>query len=90
MCGPFISQTSPQFGPTVVRFKQFTGRSKEVLQLEVTGALQGHAEALGVPAALPQHVLREAAGARTYVGEVQQLPVVLPRQRPLRTDHTLH
>ena len=75
---------------TVVRLKQLAGRGVEVLQLEVTGALQRQAEALGMPAPLPQHVLREAPGARAHVSEVQQLPVVLPRQRPLRRDHTLH
>ena len=87
---PFsIQSVSPggrHSGRTVVGLKQLAGRGVEVLQLEVTGPLQRHAEALGVPAALPQHVLREAARARAHVGEVQQLSVVLPRQRPLRTD----
>jgi len=68
---------------TVVWLKQFAGCGVEVLQLEVAGALQRHAEALGVPAPLPQHVLREAAGAGAHVTEVQQLPVMLPRQGPL-------
>ena len=46
---------------TVVGLKQLAGRGVEVLQLEVAGSFEGHAEALGVPAPLPQDVLGEAA-----------------------------
>ena len=64
---------------TVVRLKQLAGRSVEVLQLEVAGSFEGHAEALGVPAPLPEDVLGEAARPGAHVRKVQQLALALSR-----------
>ena len=45
----------------------------EVVQFEVVFALQREAEPLGPPLLLPEHILREAAGAGTDVRKVEEV-----------------
>lgn len=73
------SQVKAGVVPTVVGLKQLAGRGEEVLQLEVAGSLQRHAEALGVPTPLPQDVLRKASGPRAHVAKVEEFAHVLLR-----------
>lgn len=74
--------------PTIVGLEQLAGGGEEVLQLEVTGSLQCHAKALGVPASLPQDVLRKASRASAHVAKIKELACVILRQGPLHSRHS--
>lgn len=72
---------------TVVGLEQLAGGGEEVLQLEVAGSLQRHAEAFGVPAPLPQDVLGEASGPRAHVAEVEELAHAVLGDGDLHAGH---
>lgn len=74
---------------TIVGLKQLAGGCEEVLQLEVAGSLQRHAEALGVPAPLPQDVLGKASGPRAHVAEVEELAHAVLRHGDLHSTQRL-
>lgn len=71
---------------TVIRLEQLTRRRKEIFQFEVTRPFQRHAEPFGMPTSPPQYVLREAAGPRADVAEVQQFPLAVLCQRFLHSE----
>ena len=58
---------------TVMWFKHFTWRCKELLQFEVTGAFQSETETFGIVLPPPEYVFTEAARPSADVGKIKQL-----------------
>lgn len=71
---------------TIIRLKQLARCCKEIFQFEVTGSFQRHAEALGVPASLPQYVLWKASRPCADVPEVQKLALAVLCQSFLHNE----